>query len=76
MRRKQKQANNVKQKEISCVNHSLQPNLSMDNWNHAAEDARLKIKAFQKKIRLLKQAARVFEKYSEQGEQWPTRPAP
>jgi hypothetical protein len=73
MNREQKQDNCVSGKEISPVSEPLQSCLQANNWMQAAEDARLKIKEHQKKIRLLKQAARVFEKYAEQGEQWPAK---
>jgi hypothetical protein len=73
MNREKKQYNNVSGKEFSHVNHDLQQPLPTDSWRQAAEDARLKVKEHQKKIRLLRQAARVFEKYGEQGEPWPQK---
>jgi len=73
MKRHKKQTKSVKGKETSCVTRQLQHDLHTFHWVQAAEDARLKIKEHQKKIRSLKQAARVFEKYAQQGERWPQR---
>jgi hypothetical protein len=71
MNRVQKQENSVSGKESSHVSNPLPLNLSEGNWAKAAEDARVKIAEHQKKIRLLRQAARVFEKYAEEGHAWP-----
>jgi hypothetical protein len=73
MNRNKKQENSVSENKVSHVNLNLQYNLPRNKWRQAAEDARLKIKAHQEKIRLLRQAARVFERYGEQGEPWPEK---
>jgi len=73
MKRNKQQENSVSMNQVSNVNRNLQQDLRTNNWWQAAEDARLKIKANQKKIRLLRQAVRVFERYGEQGEPWPEK---
>jgi hypothetical protein len=73
MNRTKKQENSVSVTKVPSVNGYLQQDLPTDNWKQAAEDARLKIKAHQGKIRLLRQATRVFERYAEQGEPWPEK---
>lgn len=66
-----KQVKSVKANAVYNVSRDLHESGQLSNWGKAADDARLKIKEHQKKIRLLRQAVRVFEKYGQQGEPWP-----
>ncbi|MGE0407603.1 MAG: hypothetical protein AB7O65_15015 [Candidatus Korobacteraceae bacterium] len=71
MNRVRKQVDNVNFAKSSHVKNGLPKSAVDDKWMQAAEDARLKIKSLQQKIRQLRQAARVFEKYAQEGEPWP-----
>jgi K+-sensing histidine kinase KdpD len=68
-----KQGKSVSKEEISSVKRKLHQQTDKSNWTQAAEDALVKIKEHQQKIRLLRQAARVFERYEQEGQTWPQK---
>ncbi len=66
-----KQLQSEEVKEISTNVGGSSPKIRHSNWQQAAEDARLKIKALQGKIRGLRRAIRTFEKFDKEGKPWP-----
>lgn len=69
----------VKRKVNSPIKHpssvevkaSLHVCTSSVKWMQAAEDARLKIASFKKKIRCLEETVQTCEEFARTGERWP-----
>jgi hypothetical protein len=67
----------ARKKVNAACNTALTPTInceeSENKWMQAAENARLKIADHKKKIRLLEEAARIFEEHAKAGQRWPQR---
>lgn len=74
MIRHQKQTKNENAKEIYSNVGESSPKILHSNWEQAADDARLMIKAMQGKIRGLRRAVKTFEKCDKEGKPWPGSP--
>ena len=71
MNRDKKQKACVKAKITSPINDGLRVREGNSNWKAAAADASAKIKEYQQKIRGLRLAIGVFERYAAEGQLWP-----